>query len=182
MFTQIDSKDEYVHFIKVMLICVINHHSTDTVNRHCGHKLIWPSSATQRWLCVCCEEWNRLYSESPAWSDLHSGLIIALVVFLPHWMWVQVNLFFYLKGFHSSSMWCPKHRPQHSPTLSFTSHHMFTATSEAAFGKGEILRLRFRKTGRHIAILTLEQMCRLFYLKRAIQSGNSWRQDLLLEI
>ena len=44
---------------------------------------------------------------------------------------------------------------------------MFMPTSEAAFGKGGILRLRFRKTGRHIAALTLEQMCRLFYLKRA---------------
>ena len=44
---------------------------------------------------------------------------------------------------------------------------MFTPTSETAFGKGGILHLRFRKTGRHIAFLTLEQMCRLFYLKRA---------------
>ena len=43
-------------------------------------------------------------------------------------------------------------------------------TSEAAFGKGGISHLR--KTGRHIAFLTLEQMCRLFYLKRAID--NSW--------
>ena len=36
---------------------------------------------------------------------------------------------------------------------------MFTPTSEAAFGKGGILRLCFRKTGWHIAVL--------FYLKRA---------------
>ena len=47
------------------------------------------------------------------------------------------------------------------------SGHVFTPTSEAAFGKGGTLRLGFRKTGRHIAALTLEQMCRLFYLKRA---------------
>ena len=38
---------------------------------------------------------------------------------------------------------------------------------QRAFGKGGILRLGFRKTGRHIAALTLEQMCCLFYLKRA---------------
>ena len=44
---------------------------------------------------------------------------------------------------------------------------MFTPTSEAAFGKVGILCLRFRKTGRQIAALTLEQMCSLFYLKRA---------------
>ena len=44
---------------------------------------------------------------------------------------------------------------------------MFMPTSEAAFGKGGILRLRFRKTGRHTAVLTLEQMCHLFNLKRA---------------
>ena len=51
---------------------------------------------------------------------------------------------------------------------------MFTPTSEAAFGKGGILRLCFRKTGWHIAALTLEQMCRLFYLKRA----SVWRLAL----
>ena len=50
------------------------------------------------------------------------------------------------------------------------SRHMFTPTSEAAFGKGGILRLGFRETGRHIAALTLEQMCRLFYLKRGSDS------------
>ena len=33
--------------------------------------------------------------------------------------------------------------------------------------------LGFRKTGRHIAALTLEQMCRLFYLKRAIILGGT---------
>ena len=49
------------------------------------------------------------------------------------------------------------------------SRHMFTPTSEVAFGKGGILRLGFRKTGWHIAALTLEQMCRLFYLKRATE-------------
>ena len=47
---------------------------------------------------------------------------------------------------------------------------MFTPTSEAAFGEGGILLLRFRKTRRHIAVLTLEQMCCLFYLKRAAVS------------
>ena len=47
---------------------------------------------------------------------------------------------------------------------------MFTPT---AFGKGGILRLCFRKTGRHIAVLTLEQMCRLFYLKRAFDYVSS---------
>ena len=51
-------------------------------------------------------------------------------------------------------------------TSSFTSGHIFAPTSEAAFGKRGILRLRFRKTGWHIAALTLEQMCCLFYLKR----------------
>ena len=40
---------------------------------------------------------------------------------------------------------------------------------QGGFGKGEILRLGFRKTGWHIAALTLEQMCRLFYLKRATE-------------
>ena len=44
----------------------------------------------------------------------------------------------------------------HGPTSSFTSHHMFMPTSEAAFGKGGILCRGFRKTGRHIAVLTLE--------------------------
>ena len=43
----------------------------------------------------------------------------------------------------------------HSPISSVTSRHMFTPTSEAAFGKRGILCLRFRKTGRHIAALTL---------------------------
>ena len=38
---------------------------------------------------------------------------------------------------------------------------------QRAFGKGGILRLHFRKTGRDIAVFTLQQMCRLFYLKRA---------------
>ena len=47
------------------------------------------------------------------------------------------------------------------------SCHMFTPTSEVAFGKRGILRLGFRKTGQHIAALTLEQMCCLFNLKRA---------------
>ena len=56
------------------------------------------------------------------------------------------------------------------------SRHMFTPTSEAAFGKGGILRLHFRKTGRQIDALTLEQMCRLFYLKRACDSSAAiWR-------
>ena len=45
--------------------------------------------------------------------------------------------------------------------------NMLTPTSEAAFGKGGILHLGFRRTGRHFAALTLEQMCRLFYLKRS---------------
>ena len=45
---------------------------------------------------------------------------------------------------------------------------MFMLTSEVAFGKGGILRLGFRKTGRHITALILEQIRRLFYLKRAI--------------
>ena len=49
---------------------------------------------------------------------------------------------------------------------------MFTPTPEAAFGKGGILRFRFRKTGRHITALTLEQMCLLFYLKRASVLGT----------
>ena len=49
------------------------------------------------------------------------------------------------------------------------AHHMFTPTSVAAFGKGGILRLGFRKTGQHIAALTLEQMCHLFYVKRDTQ-------------
>ena len=52
-------------------------------------------------------------------------------------------------------------------TLCFTSLHMLTPCPVAAFGKGGILRFPFRKTRRHIAALTLEQMCRLFYLKRA---------------
>ena len=43
---------------------------------------------------------------------------------------------------------------------------MFTPTSAVAFRKGGILHLGYRKTGRHIAALTLAQMCRLFYLKR----------------
>ena len=60
----------------------------------------------------------------------------------------------------------------HSPTWSFMSRHMFTPTSEATFGNGGILRLRFRKTGRHIVALNLVQMCRLFYLKRANVSLN----------
>ena len=47
------------------------------------------------------------------------------------------------------------------------SRHMFTPTPKAAFGKGGILRLRFRKTRQQIAAFTLEQMCRLFYLKMA---------------
>ena len=49
---------------------------------------------------------------------------------------------------------------------------MLTPTPEVAFGKGGILRFRFRKTGRHIA-LTLEQMCRLFYLKKAIDTQDN---------
>ena len=49
---------------------------------------------------------------------------------------------------------------------------MFSPTSEAAFGKGGILRLHFRKTGRHMAVLTLEQMCRLFCLKSAADRSN----------
>ena len=71
-----------------------------------------------------------------------------------------------------------------SPTLSFTSRHMFTPTSEAAFGKGGILRLRFRKTGRHTAALTLEQMCSLFYLKRATGCPRfAWgSQDLVMQM
>ena len=51
---------------------------------------------------------------------------------------------------------------------------MLTPPSEAAFGKGGILRLGFRKTGWHIAALTMEQMCHLFYLKRA----NVWGQSM----
>ena len=58
----------------------------------------------------------------------------------------------------------------HTPTSSFTSHHMFTPTSEVAFRKEGTLCLSFRKIGQHIAALTLEQMCRLFYLKRATLS------------
>lgn len=48
-----------------------------------------------------------------------------------------------------------------------TSRHMFMPTAVAAFGKGGISHLPFRKTGRHIAAFTLEWMCRLFYLKMA---------------
>ena len=40
------------------------------------------------------------------------------------------------------------------------------------FGKGGILH--FRETGRHIAAFTLEQMCRLFYLKRASVAAFSY--------
>ena len=47
---------------------------------------------------------------------------------------------------------------------------MFTPTPVVAFGKGGILHLHFRKIRRHIAALTLEQMCRLFYLKRGSDS------------
>ena len=54
---------------------------------------------------------------------------------------------------------------------------MFTPNSEAVFGKGGILRLGFRKTGRHIAVFTLEQMCRLFYLKTAnVRPTIKWVQ------
>ena len=48
----------------------------------------------------------------------------------------------------------------------FQLHYMFTPTPVVAFGEGGKLRLRFRKTRRHIAALTLDQMCRLFYQKR----------------
>ena len=59
------------------------------------------------------------------------------------------------------------HCSQPNFELHVTSRHVFTSTSVAAFGKGGILHLRFRKTGRDIAALTLEQICCLFYLKRA---------------
>ena len=49
---------------------------------------------------------------------------------------------------------------------------MFMPTLEAAFGKGGVLRLCFRKTGWHIAALTLEQMCLLFFLKRACECNK----------
>ena len=61
-----------------LLICVLSHHSTDTVNRHCGHKLIWPPSASKRQLCVCFKESNSCYSVSPLWFcwlvELWAGL------------------------------------------------------------------------------------------------------------
>ena len=50
---------------------------------------------------------------------------------------------------------------------------MFTPTPEAAFGKGGLSHLPFRKTRQHIADLTLEHLCRLLYLKRAKETlGN----------
>ena len=58
------------------------------------------------------------------------------------------------------------------PNSCFTSCHMFTPTSEAAFRKGGILHIHFRRTSRHIAALTLEQLCHLFYLKRATDTGT----------
>ena len=65
----------------------------------------------------------------------------------------------------------------YSPTSSSTSRHMFTSTTEA-FGKGGILHLGFRKTGRHIAALILEQMFHLFYLNRVRDSAVclTWNQ------
>ena len=56
----------------------------------------------------------------------------------------------------------------HLSQPNFELHVTFTPTSETAFGKGGILGLGFRKTGQQIAAFTLEQMCRLFYLKRAV--------------
>ena len=61
----------------------------------------------------------------------------------------------------------------HCSQPNFELHVM--PTSEAAFGKGGILRLGFRKTDWHIAALTLEQMCRLFYLKRATLGSKEKR-------
>ena len=60
----------------------------------------------------------------------------------------------------------------------YLGRHMFTPMSEAAFLKGEILGLGFRKTGRHVAALTLEQMCHLFYLKRARDTSAHLTQRL----
>ena len=57
------------------------------------------------------------------------------------------------------------------------SRHMFTPTSVATFGEGGILRLHFRKTGRHIAAFTLEQMCHLFYLKRVSDSEIKFKHN-----
>ena len=62
------------------------------------------------------------------------------------------------------------------------SRHMFTPTSEAAFGKGGILHLGFRKTGWHIAVLTLEQMCRLFYIKRATDSTTDTQINIQCQL
>ena len=56
------------------------------------------------------------------------------------------------------------HCSQSNLKLHATSH--VYAYLRGGFGKGGILRLGFRETGRHIAALTLEQMCCLFTLKR----------------
>ena len=53
------------------------------------------------------------------------------------------------------------------------SHHVTCLRRpQRAFGKGGILHLGFRKTGRHIAAFTLEQMCHLFCLKRALETDS----------
>ena len=53
-------------------------------------------------------------------------------------------------------------------------HHNYPSGGQvAAFGKGGVLHLLFRITGRRIAAFTLLQMCRLFYLKGATEDGRN---------
>ena len=68
------------------------------------------------------------------------------------------------------------------PSFVLDVRHMFTPTSVAAFGKGGILHLHFRKTGRHIVALTLEQMCNLFYLKRATDVNTAVTLTVMLTL
>ena len=60
------------------------------------------------------------------------------------------------------------HRSQPNLVLHVTSH--VYAYLSGGFWKRRNIMPPFRKTRRHIAALTLEQMCRLFYLKRAYDS------------
>ena len=63
--------------------------------------------------------------------------------------------------------------------LHVTSHvyTYLSAGQVAAFGKGGVLHLCFRKTGQHIAASTLQQMCHLFYLKGACKRQNGAAAD-----
>ena len=77
------------------------------------------------------------------------------------------------KGLNSNGVQCKAlilktnlcHRSQPKFELQVMSH--VYAYLRDGFWKRRNITLGFRKTGRHIAALTLEQMCRLFYLKRA---------------